>query len=377
MLRIKSRKWAALATYVGTILGAGIFGVPYVMSRAGIGVGVLYVVILGLVMMCVDLWYAEVVLAIREHHRYPGFAGALLGRYGKVSAAVIGIVGGWFMITIYIILGGRFLGLVLEPIFGGTEVLYQFGMAIMGALVVLGGIGFVARAEFALAGFEVAVVVFIAMASAWHLRGIDLFTLSSAALFLPYGVILFSLTGSSAIPELEDVVGNGARNELRWVIKIGMLIVMAVTAIFGATIAGLTGAATSPDAISGLVSVVGPWIAVVGALGGFLLIITSLFTSLMNQMEIFMFDYRIPRLIAWIAALGIPLGLFLIGARDFISMLGITGGVLAGLGGVLSVFMYGALLRKRGVQEWWRFALPGLVIVLFFLGAYTELSSFF
>lgn len=89
-----------------------------------------------------------------------------------------------------------------------------------------------------------------------------------------------------------------------------------------------------------------------------------------------MFDYHVPRLVAWLAALGVPVGLFLIGARDFISMLGITGGVLAGLAGVLSVVMYGALLRKREVRRW-QFALPALVIMLFLLGAYTELTSFF
>lgn len=372
----KSGTWPALATYVGTIVGAGIFGVPYVMSRAGIGVGLLYILVLGLVMICVDLCYAEVVLAVREHSRYPGFAGNLLGRSGKAVATLLGVVGGWVAITIYLIIGGRFLHILFGPIFGGTEFFYQLAMALVGVLVVLGGLGLVARMELVLTGLLIAVVFFLGGVSALRAAAFNLFTVSPVDFFLPYGVVLFSLTGSAVVPELEDLVGDGKRSQLRRVIIFGLIIAMIVTGFFGAAVAAATGVSTTADALSGLIALIGPWVGIVGALGGFLLIITSLFTFLMNQAEIFMLDYHVPRLPAVAAAMGIPVVIFLLGARDFITMLGLSGGVLAGLGSVIIVSMYGALLLRRGASRW-RFILPVVLALFFILGAYTELAIFF
>ncbi|MBI4281135.1 hypothetical protein HY628_02980 [Candidatus Uhrbacteria bacterium] len=267
------RQMRALATLVGTIIGAGIFGVPFVISRAGLAAGIMYFVLLGLVTTILHWYYGQIVLAIPERHRFPGFAGLLGGATGRTLAAILGVLGGWLAITAYLILGGAFLNIIFGSVFGGTELVWSLVFALLGVLAVSGGLSRVSRSEIPLTLLLIGLLLFFVF------RGLPLVDLSeiwsgsSQYFFLPYGVILFSLSGLAVIPELEDILGNGQRSALRRVIFAGTALATVLTALFGIVMAGVTGPETTKDAISGLLPVLGPWIVGAGALFGFLAVI--------------------------------------------------------------------------------------------------------
>lgn len=369
------REVRATLSLIGTIIGAGIFGVPFVISRVGITVGLAYFIVIGALVIIAHWYFAQIALSIKERHRLPGFANALLGIWGKRAAGLLGIVGGWLALTAYLILGGTFLWILLSPYLGGTEISWVLIYSLVIGLVVLGGLGFVAKSEMVMTSALILALLVIVAVSAPHLNIDNLLAFNQKNIFLPYGVILFSLLGFAAIPQLEDLSRGKQKSFLRS-IMFGTVISAILTAIFGFVIAGVTGAQTTPEAILGLEPLVGSWIMIFGAIFGFLAVITSCFVFLLNQIETFRYDYDLSYPTSWILSLGVPLLIFAKGGRDFIGMIGLTGGVAGGLTGALVAIMYLSIPRKK------KLPLIGylgvfLVITLFVLGAIAELFNYF
>lgn len=376
MTDVKWRQIRALACLIGTVIGAGIFGVPYVLSRTGVLVGVAYGVVITGVMIILNLYYANVVAAVRARHRYPGFAGIILGPWGKRIAGVIGVFGGWLAITAYVILGGTFLHLLLNSHLPLNDVQWSLIFAVVGAGIVGGGLGWVARIEVIMSSVLVAAILALTMRAAPEVMPAYLANFNSNYIFLPYGVLFFALSGVMVIPELEDMIGDGRRRRLRWVIILGTLIPALLTLAFGAVVAGVTGPETTPDALTGLKSVLGDGVIRFGAFFGILAIITSFLTYLMNQAEQFRYDYRMPPAVAWALSIGVPLAFFIFGARNFIDIIGLSGGVIGGLGGILVIMMYVRLKRQKRTRRF-SLVLPIIVALFFIAGAIAELMNFF
>jgi hypothetical protein len=84
---------------------------------------------------------------------------------------------------------------------------------------------------------------------------------------------------------------------------------------------------------------------VLGAVTGFLAILTTyiVFTEyLKGQMRK---DYGWPKWLSVLIAVGLPLGLFLAGITDFGRILELVGAVLAGVEGILVVLLYRAVRK--------------------------------
>ncbi|MBI4281134.1 hypothetical protein HY628_02975 [Candidatus Uhrbacteria bacterium] len=80
----------------------------------------------------------------------------------------------------------------------------------------------------------------------------------------------------------------------------------------------------------------------------------------------------------WIArglSLLVPLALFLLGARDFIPVIGLAGGVTGGLTGVLLMALYGKLLEKQRARPS-RWIIPVAIGIFFLVGAVAEVLTF-
>lgn len=374
MTEVRKRELKALALLVGTIIGAGAFGVPYVLSRAGFSVGLGYFVVLTVIITLLHLYFGEIVLSVKAKHRFPGFAGIILGPFGKRLAAALGIFGGWLAILAYVVLGGTFLFVLVGPFLGGTEFAYQIFFTFLGAAIVWRGLRGVAGTELVMAGLLIVTLLIVSGVSATKFSLLHLTGFDSYYLLLPYGVIMFSLSGFLVIPELEDELAASAGRSLRSVIIRGTVLSAVLTLLFGLTVLGVTGPQTTPEAILGLRGMFGPWITVLGAIFGFLAIITSYLTFLMNQVETFQFDYRVSKLGSWLLAIGVPLLLFLFGARNFLHIIGLSGGFFGGLIALLLVVMY-LKLKWRSLSLIGRFV-PMLVAFVFSAGAIAELIVF-
>jgi amino acid permease len=340
----------AVMALIGTIIGAGIFAVPYAMSTVGIGVTLAYFVVLTAIQVLQSLYFAEAVIACDENLRFPGLVKRYVGNGARHLATMSTVLGFWGALVAYIMLGGLFLHTLLSPVFGGTFMAYRLTWAVLAGFVVILGIEFVSRIEFVsttLLFFAMTLIAFLAIPHAGF-SNVAVFVPNSD-LFLPYGVILFSLGGFAAIPEMEDILKND-HTQYRKAILIGQIIASALTFCFGLIVYGVTGAATSPDAVSGLESAVGTTITAFMAAFGFLAVASPFLIVGTNLRSTFEYDFRISRSKAFLLAVGVPLAFILLGIGDFVGVIGFMGAVFGGIGATVVVLLYLAVRKQHQIE---------------------------
>jgi tyrosine-specific transport protein len=339
----------ATSTLVGTIIGVGIFGVPYAISRVGVVPALAFFVVLGGIQLLQHLFFAEAAMACPEKKRLPGLVGQYLGNGYRRLAAVVNIGGLWIGMTAYIIVGGEFLSILLKPLVGGEVYQYQMAWAAVGGLLLYFGLAAVSKLGFVTVAALVVSFVLITVRTLPSVRAVNLDLFNVQDILLPYGVLLFSLGGLPAILEMEDIL-EGRHERFRTAIVIGSLVATALTAAFGFLVYGVTGAATTEDAVTGLKVALGGNIATLAALFGFLAILNCFLRIGTNLKNTFMYDYRLRRLTAWLLAAGVPFAVYLVGSKSFISMISFSGAVFGGITAVLVAALYVAV-TKRGIGK--------------------------
>ena len=86
--------WAATFTLSGAVIGAGILGLPYVFSKSGFLIGLMWIMFLGVILILIKLALGEVALRTKGKHQLAGYAEKYLGKWAKrfmVFAVVFGI----------------------------------------------------------------------------------------------------------------------------------------------------------------------------------------------------------------------------------------------------------------------------------------------
>jgi amino acid permease len=104
----------SLFILVGTIVGAGLFGFPYVVLKSGVLPAIFYFIILGGLMILLHLFFGEVFLRTKEDCRLVGLARKYLGKWwGRLAmlSVFIGITGA---LLAYIILSGELISTMLS-----------------------------------------------------------------------------------------------------------------------------------------------------------------------------------------------------------------------------------------------------------------------
>lgn len=374
MKREKRATIKASATMIGTIIGVGMFGVPYAVSKSGFLIGLLYLIGLGLIMLVLHHFYTDIVLNSKEKRRYVGYARQYLGKWGRRVAyvsALLGIGGG---LIAYIIIGGEFLHALLSPYLSGEVFSYQVIFFLVLAFAVLIGLRLISIIEIGMTLFLLLVMAVIFIFGFQKLDLSNLTTVNHFDLFLPYGVILFAIGGMNAIPEIRDVLKSYGRN-MRKVVTWSTIIPIVLITVFTFVVVGSTGVNTSEESILGLAAAWGDWMIYVGALFGFLAITTSALVLMTNFKECFMYDFKIDEYMAWFIVTMVPFIIFLAGAQDFIGVIGFTGAIFGGTNGILMSLMYLKLRKKKKplhpILKWPKF-IPYIVIFVFGMGIVYE-----
>jgi amino acid permease len=135
--------WEAIATLVGTIIGAGILGIPYVIAKAGFWTGIFDIVLLGIVVLVIYLYLGEVVLRTEGFHQLPGYAEKYLGKIGKRLMVFSMVFGNYGALIAYII----GVGLALAAIFGGNSLTYSLIFFVIAAIIIFKGLKAVGKSE--------------------------------------------------------------------------------------------------------------------------------------------------------------------------------------------------------------------------------------
>jgi amino acid permease len=302
----------ALSVFTGTIIGVGIFSLPYIASKAGFFVVLGYFILMAVVVLFVHLFYGEVVAGTQESNYLPGHAAKYLGRKWKFFTLLVIGLGTLGALLAYLIVGGEFLNLFLSPLIGGNNVLWTLVFFIFGAFLIFRGIRSFAAFELVL------LAVFFIILIAFFIKALPIINLENFAsvnlgfLTLPYGVILFSLWGATFIPELKKMLSSDLKLFKRVIIT-GTIFSALTYLFFIITILGVSGPLTSKEAIEGFMKATGSNIVKAGLIFGIVNIFDSFVVIGLILRKILRYDFGLPRNIAWFIACFLPLILFFTG----------------------------------------------------------------
>jgi len=355
----------AIATLSGTIIGVGLFGLPYITLKVGFWVMLGYFLVLGILAILIHLFFGELAIITPDFKRLPGFAQIYLGKGGQIVAYISTILGLFGALLAYLIVGGEFFTELLSPFFGGSSLFYTLFYFIIGAFLIFYGIKTIAQVEFwgLVLFFIILFAIFFRAASFINIENLFIghWLLVSGQwsnLFLPYGVILFSLWGAALIPEVEEMLAEQKKIILK-IIPIAILIPALVYLFFIYLVLGITGPQTTETALPGLRQVLGDGIVSLALLFGLLTTFTSFITLGLTLKKVFWYDLKLRKNLAWAITCFLPLILYLAGIKSFIAVIGLVGGIMLAFDGILILLMYKKIKPERVV-----FIYPLILVLL-------------
>ena len=331
---------------VGGVIGVGVFGLPYAFAQSGWGLGLTMLLVLGFLILLVNLMYSEIGVCTPGKHRLTGYVKKYLGSNWSHFAMVMFIPYAWGAMLAYMLVGGKFLFTLLSPVLGGEILVYQLTMAIAVAIITFGGIKKLAKIEFCIICALLFLFVFMILTSLPSLEWRNVSSIHFENWFIPYGVIFFALSGLGIIPEMKDVLGERRQKELPHAVLVGQILILVLYAIFTFAVVGVTGLATTQSAFDGLASMFGPVFSFAGALLGSIIIVSIFSMVSIEIQDVFQFDYKVPRKLAWGLSSVAPVVLLFFGIQQFVELIGFLGAVFGGVIGILVVIMYHRMLKN-------------------------------
>jgi len=354
--------YEAVATLIGTIIGAGIFGIPYVVAKAGFLVGMVNFVVLGFMIMMINLYTGEIALRTKKTHQLVGFADIYLGKWGKwimTFTSLFSIIGA---LIAYLIGEGE----VLSAMFGGSAFMYSMIFFVIASTLIYFDLKVIKDSELwlNLVLLILILVICIVAIPSVNLQNLQSYDLSK--IFLPYGVILFAFVGATAIPAMEVELKNN-KKEMRKAILVGTLIPFIVYILFTISVVGVTGIKTTEVATVGLGEFFGKYMVFFGNLFPVLTMATSFFLLGLAMKWILHYDFKINKKLSWLITVSIPLILFLLGVNSFVGVIGFTGAIAGGIEGILLVLIAKMAKKKGEVEPAYSIPLPWIFAVILML----------
>jgi len=371
----------AVAALIGTIIGAGVLGIPYTFAKSGVLLGLCNLVLVGGVVLLMNLMLGEVTLRTRKSHMLPKLAERFLGQTGKklMFVALFAVI--WGAMIAYLIGVGKSLVAIsgINTMFGlNASLVFSLIFFVTASALVYLGLRAVTRGEIILASATVLVILALCVWCLFNANFSNMSLIRWSGLFLPYGVILFATHGTETIPEMRRVLEQN-KSSLKKAILLGTCIPLVLYALFAILTIGITGAATTEIATIGLgdslglgAILLGNLFAIFAMASSYIILGLALKDSLTDGIR------GMKHWQAFILTISLPLIVFLLGIHSFVTVISITGALACGVGGILIAFMWRAAKRKGNRRpefaiKW--MAASWLLIAVFSLGiVYTILS---
>lgn len=372
MLPTQRRAHATLLV-IGTTIGAGVFGVPAMIGAWGVIPGTIGFAAIAAIALGTQMIFAEAVIGAGKPMRMMGYGKRWMGKEAGLVGGIMHILLILGSNLIYIILGGEFVGAIADmaglhlPIIT-WQILFWAG----GSIIVLYGLRLVDRVEHLLTWLLISVMMLLIALSIPRMDVSLVFDLPTRFSFEPYGVFIFSLLGLTAIPEAADLVRHNRSDLLKAVFR-GSLISAILTYGFGVSAWLASGGSLGRGAVD-VLSILPVRFAFVILIFGFLAVITSYITTALYLRNLFQMDFKLQKNAAFVVALGIPLILLFLTARDFLFTVGFVGSVLGAAIAILSVLLGQQALRNRLKPEkfsmmWWWSEVTPLAIAFVYIAA--------
>ncbi len=365
----------ASSVLIGSCIGAGFLGIPYVTAKAGFFVSIFYLFFIGSIVLLINLYLGETALRTKGKHQLAGYAKKYLGKNAGRAMNFAMFFGIYSAIVAYLFGVGESLSFLF---FGdvGYSVFFGVGFGLLVSILLWGGMSSLKKFEkigvlVTLILFFAAFTIFVGKVDFQNLNYINF-----GNFLLPFGVILFALTSSAAIPEISLILGK-KKELMKKVIFTGSAVSILFYLLFTFVVVGFKGLGTPEIATFALGTIF------------ILLGIFTMFTShlaLGNALEENLeLDEKVRKRKAWIISSLIPILIYVVVSFfDFFSftkILSIGGVVSGGMIVILSLFIVKGA-KKKGEREpeysipvnWWIIGFISFIIVV---GVGRELLSIF
>lgn len=372
MMETKTKKFlAGLAILIGTCIGAGVLGIPYVVAKAGFLVGLGYILFVGLIIIFINLYFGEIILRTKGRHHLPGYAEKYLGKKGKVFMQFALIFGIYSAIVAYIFGVGESFSFLF---FGDSSYSLLIGLVFAGfmSLLLWRGLSELKRFEKWGVGIILTLLVLIIFLFAGRVSIENLAGLNLNYLFLPFGVVLFALMSFSTIPEISFILGKD-KKLIKKILIVGTSVSVVFYILFALVVVGFKGLETPEISTFAL---------------GSIFIVLGIFTMFTSYLALgnalrdhFKYDDHDKRLKSWFLTAIIPIFIFLFiklfDLFSFTRILSIGGVVAGGSIAVLILLMIGKAKKKGDRKP--EYSIPvnwfvvGFLSLIFILGIVREI----
>lgn len=339
---MERRLFAGVTTLIGTIIGAGIFGMPYVIAKAGFLIGAALIVLLGLVVLAINLMLGEVSLRTSSFHQIPGYARKYLGKNGGRIALLSMTLSIYGALIAYIIGEGQALAAIFNY---SNPVYFSIAFFAIASFIVYLGLRPVINSETLMVSIMLFFITAICVLLVPHVNLANVSYISWKNMLLPYGVILFALSGEASIPEIRMSLARN-KNLFKKILLIGTIIPIIVYILFAFLAVAATGANTTEIATIGLGQLVGEKMILFGNFFAIFAMATSFIILGLALRDMYIRDYKLKTATATAITCLPAAAVALSGYTSFVETITISGAFFLGITGILTVFIWQNAKRK-------------------------------
>ncbi|MEK7629998.1 MAG: hypothetical protein AAB432_01260 [Patescibacteria group bacterium] len=332
------RAFLATGLLAGTIIGAGIFSLPYIFKEVGLATGFFYLIFFTAVYWIIHWMYAKILEIQPEEHQFFNLSKKYFAPFFANFASFLILFELIFVLVVY---------LILSPVFAQIA----FGRSMTTLVPVLffwlisSIFAFANLKWFGIAEFFGTIVILVIVGLTFFLGSsspleINFFNkMDFGIFFLPFGPLLFSLSGRPALHKVVEAWRKSGKSfSLNKVVGWGTVIPAVVYFIFVVGILRLN-PNIAPEALNSLSFLPPFFLSVFGWLG-LITLWTSYFVIAANVKDIFALDLKYPRWGAALLSLFAPLILYFLVSKEFLPVLSFTGGVFLAIESIFVVMIW-------------------------------------
>lgn len=357
----------AVFLITGVTIGAGILGLPYAIAQVGLGIGLIYIVALGVVMLLLNLMIGEVVAETKKPLQIAGLAEVYIGRWAGYLLVITTIIGSYGALVAYVVGEGE----TLQQILGGNNFWWSILFWVIGSVIVWRGLETAKRTQTIMGLGVIGIIILLSLFILPHGSGKNISYTNWTQLFFPFGVILFALHGAPAIAEVKALLPGQPRT-FRKALIIGTIIPIIVYLLFVTAVVSIGGMGTAEIATITLGTRFGRGVILASNIFAIIAMGTAYVGLGIALKQTFTWDLKWSQRISNIATIGIPIVLFILGLRSFITIINVVGGVFISLEAILTIVIYWRARRKIrtvpqgfGFHHMWLVMIPVLVVFAF------------
>ena len=333
---MSKKTFFAVSALIGTIIGAGFLGIPYVVMKSGFGFGLLNMLIIAVSIAIIMLYLGEITLRTKTNHQLAGYAEKYLGKQGRTLMLISVFFGIYSALVAYLIGEGESLSYLF---FNTAKYEIYFAIAFWLILSSLTFFGMKALKSGESIGVTIMFVLIIIL-SVVSFNKINFSNLSYNNLpefFTPFGVILFAFLAFSIVPELKRILKDEGKSMKKSII-VSYIAAFIVYAAFTAVVLGFKGLETPEIATFALGNIF--------VLLGMITMFTAYLALSIALEDNFKLDMNKSRIKSWLLTVSPPLIIYLIlqfiGKADFVRVIGVGGAI----SGTLTAFLILKMIKK-------------------------------